>query len=87
MDPEVRKINLSLMNRLIGLMVIRDEQSFANSGDVWREGTERFARLEAPRLDSLLQDALRGTTHLLGHSRELGVTSTDDPDMNSGGVL
>jgi hypothetical protein len=40
MDPEVRKINLSLMNRLIGLMVIGDEQSFAKSGDVWREGTE-----------------------------------------------
>jgi hypothetical protein len=35
MDPEVRKINLSLMNGSIGLMVIRDERSFANSGDVW----------------------------------------------------
>jgi hypothetical protein len=75
------------MNRLIGLMVIGDEQSFAKSGDVWREGTEWFARLEVPRHDSLLQDALRGTTHLLGHSRELGVTSTDDPDMKSSGVL
>jgi hypothetical protein len=54
MDPEVRKINMSLMNQSIGLMVIRDERNFANSSDAWREGTERFARLEAPRLDSLL---------------------------------
>jgi hypothetical protein len=46
--------NMSLMNQSIGLMVIRDEWNFANSGDVWPEGTERFARLEAPRLDSLL---------------------------------
>jgi hypothetical protein len=48
MVPEVRKINLSLMNWSIGAMVIGDERSFTDSGDVWEKGMARFGLTRAP---------------------------------------
>jgi hypothetical protein len=66
------------------MIMAGDELTVADSGDVLRRGTSRFAQMEAPPLDYFSVDNHRDTAELCSHSMVQGVASNDDAVSNSG---
>jgi hypothetical protein len=83
---EMRQITLMktmCSKRLIGGVARR---TVADSGELLQKGTAKYGQLR-PSLDALiLSDDKHGLALLLDHLLELGVTSLDGLDVNSGEV-
>jgi hypothetical protein len=80
----MRKLTVELMGCSDVSRVDGGELDFADSGEVLRGETSRFAQMEAPLLDSFGVDDHRDMAELLRHPRVRGMASRDDAVTNSG---
>jgi hypothetical protein len=53
------------------------ELSSADSSEMLRKGTMDYRLLEPPLIDSFLQEEIGNEAHLLGHSKDSGMSYSD----------